>query len=298
MVKKVFLSSFLAILSCWIIFQVVYAAITLLYFRAIVSENAIRLEWKTATEFNNAGFNVQKSSNEFIQYSNLNATLIPAKGDDLFGGDYFITDTIEPGQTYWYRLESVSNNNRSDYYDPTLIVVYGTTPTPSHTPLPGVLATKSQTPTRTPTPPMTATGTQNTPSTGTSTATLTRTPLPPATSTATLTRIMVTTATPFSASFPSLTIPAPGEPSVSPEVLGTPTPAPTYKPIPTVSWEFPKTETPSNLYAVQWSPEQPGLEKSSLSLRLTRLLRYWPVVGLVFLWLMIGIWFIKSQQSQ
>lgn len=285
--KKVLLAGIPAVLCGWLIYVTARAAITLLYFIALVGANKITLQWATGSELNNAGFYIQKSSQQNDNFTRLNPTLIPAVGD-ISGAEYLYEDTqVLAGKTYWYRLEIINTNGQSEFNDP-IQAAPGTTPT----------ATPTATPSKTPTPLITQTATV--------TGTPMQTPAISSTATPRITHSLTPSSSPVAsvfstrgaAIFPSATQPVVVESPASSLPLGSSTPAPTFKPYPTVSWVFPQTDTPEQLFSIQWSPEQPGMTKSTLSIRINRLLRYWPVFLLAAIWLAISIWFIKSQRPQ
>ena len=63
------------------------------------------LEWQTASEAGNLGFNVLRSLSENGPYQTINEKLIPARPD----GKYRFTDNdVQAGQHYYYKIEDVS----------------------------------------------------------------------------------------------------------------------------------------------------------------------------------------------
>ncbi len=84
--------------------------ITLEYFALRRVGPSVVLEWRTATEINNRGFNIYRNTTDnFEDAVRLNAELIPGQGRGLAGGaTYTFTDTgVEPGNTYYYWLEDI-----------------------------------------------------------------------------------------------------------------------------------------------------------------------------------------------
>ena len=64
-------------------------AITLLYFKAKANgDGSVSLTWATATEVDNAGFNIYRAGSAGGQYAKVNATLIPARGSATSGARY------------------------------------------------------------------------------------------------------------------------------------------------------------------------------------------------------------------
>lgn len=159
------------------------AAVTLTYFIADADSptDSIYLEWETATELDNVGFYVTRSTNQtgpFVRITNF----IPARGDGVTGAMYFFYDlTVQNLVRYWYRLETINTNNQSEFYGPVTAQLGGptatTTPTgPTLTPT--ITLTPSRTPTLPPgvTPSDTPTGTIT--PTSTQTTFIQRTPTP------------------------------------------------------------------------------------------------------------------------
>ena len=79
----------------------------------VLTPPVITVEWITASELNTAGFNIYRGSSSDDPGTILNKTLIPASLDPLIGGSYEYKDTrVEPGQTYYYRVEEVETDGR------------------------------------------------------------------------------------------------------------------------------------------------------------------------------------------
>ncbi|MCU0488123.1 MAG: hypothetical protein MUE67_04120 [Anaerolineales bacterium] len=146
----------------------VQAAITLLYFTATPGNQQVRLNWATATEIDNAGFYVQRSSQPNTGYARIHSEIILAKGDNFTGSTYEYLDSGLPnGAQFWYRLESIDFSQQSQFSNPILAVVgVPVTPSPSLSPSPtATLSGTRQAPisTFTPLPPGMYPGPQNTP---------------------------------------------------------------------------------------------------------------------------------------
>lgn len=84
---------------------------TLIEFASFNAQGAWRrviLTWTTASERDNAGFNIYRSETENGEYVKINAALIPAKGSVTEGASYSFVDwSVERGKTYFYKLEDV-----------------------------------------------------------------------------------------------------------------------------------------------------------------------------------------------
>jgi hypothetical protein len=131
-------------------------AITLLYFEGYGVANGVMLEWATGTEFDTAGFWVERSLTQSGGFARLVDTIgfIQAMGDGIVGAEYdALDDTAVPGVTYWYRLIEVELGGGENIEGPIAVAagLFTPTPTPSNTP------TATPTPTRTPTATATAT---------------------------------------------------------------------------------------------------------------------------------------------
>ncbi|TVM03458.1 MAG: hypothetical protein CV087_04895 [Candidatus Brocadia sp. WS118] len=84
-------------------------AVTLVSFDAESGNGKAILSWQTATEADNAGFNLYRVNTKNGNYKKINDTLVPAKGDAVSGASYNYIDTPGCG-TFYYKLEDV------DYY--------------------------------------------------------------------------------------------------------------------------------------------------------------------------------------
>ena len=87
----------------------VETAVTLVSFTATNAKKHILLGWETATEIDNAGFNLYRARTKDGHYKKINANPIPARGNDTSGAAYKYVDKPRKG-TYYYKLEDV------DYY--------------------------------------------------------------------------------------------------------------------------------------------------------------------------------------
>lgn len=184
----------LVFLSAVLLFVLPYtgasAAVDLVDFTIEAEDDRVRLEWTTATEFDNAGFYVWRSTNadddgERIEVFDSEfadtVPFVPARGDSLTGATYEVFDeNVDDGVTYYYTLEAVDINGGSEFHtpDPPSVTV-GETPDPQPT------ATNTRTPTATPTVTSSATATATQTPEQASQPTATRTPQPSATATRT-----------------------------------------------------------------------------------------------------------------
>lgn len=242
------------------------AAVTLVSFTASPQGQAIVVNWETASEVNMLGFYLWRSTEEGGSYSRI-SDLIPAQGD-IVGATYrFVDNAVEPGQTYFYKLEAVETTGASQFYGPISATLPLPTPTPSLTPTPTFTPTPSFTPTPTPTftpvPGFTPSPTPSfTPTPApTFTPTPRPTPLPPLSPTPTFTR--TSTPTPAPSPEPSPTsaptlAPSPSLVFTSPLL---PTPSPAF--LPTPSPTIPPNFTTTSTRPVPRTPEIPGAASPS-----------------------------------
>ena len=78
------------------------------------------IEWATASELNNFGFDVWRGDREEGPFDRINENTIPGAGSSDTTNRYeFIDDTIEAGKAYWYYVESISMSGRRVKFSPT-----------------------------------------------------------------------------------------------------------------------------------------------------------------------------------
>ncbi|MCK6467756.1 MAG: hypothetical protein L6Q53_06135 [Candidatus Brocadia sinica] len=93
-------------------------AIELKSFKARTGSNGkVVLTWETATEVDNAGFNLYRAESTDGSYAKINNTLIPAKGNAVSGAGYKFVD--KPGDgVFYYKLEDIDYNGQSALHGP------------------------------------------------------------------------------------------------------------------------------------------------------------------------------------
>lgn len=101
-------------------------AVELLYFSAEAIEGAINLEWATASETDNFGFNLYRATALDGEQTQLNEGLIPslvAPGSP-YGAEYsFVDETAEPGVLYYYWLEDVELSMITTLHGPVEAII-------------------------------------------------------------------------------------------------------------------------------------------------------------------------------
>jgi len=119
-------------------------AVTVTSFRAQWAGNGVSITWATATEINNMGFNLYRSTDRNGTYTKINNPMIYSTClGCITGANYSYTDIyISLNQTYYYKLQAVDSQNRDQMFGPESV----TTPLPTATP------TRVPTPTQIPTP--------------------------------------------------------------------------------------------------------------------------------------------------
>jgi hypothetical protein len=84
-------------------------AVDLVSFSATRQEGGVLVAWETAMEVDNVGFNLYRSTSVDGPYARLNGDLIPSQSPgDASGATYtWLDDEVQPGVTYYYKLEDV-----------------------------------------------------------------------------------------------------------------------------------------------------------------------------------------------
>ncbi len=86
---------------------------------AVPANRKITVKWTTASEVNNAGFNIYRAKVEDGEYEQINDSLIPAEGSPTEGAAYeFIDNDVQIRKTYYYMLEDVDQNGISTLHGP------------------------------------------------------------------------------------------------------------------------------------------------------------------------------------
>jgi len=77
------------------------------------------LDWKTANEFDNIGFDVLRSASKSGPFERVNKTLVAGTG----GVYSFVDSTAAAGRTYFYKLEDVDRSGDRNQSEPILVTV-------------------------------------------------------------------------------------------------------------------------------------------------------------------------------
>jgi len=93
--------------------------ITLTSFTATPFTRKIILSWTTASEIDNAGFNLYRAEAEDGEYVKINDSLIPAEGSVTQGAEYqFVDENVKNRKTYYYKLEDIDINGTTTMHGP------------------------------------------------------------------------------------------------------------------------------------------------------------------------------------
>jgi hypothetical protein len=90
--------------------------VTWLSFAAKATDKAIRLDWQTAQEINNTGFEVERKAHGERTFTNIGWVAAATGTADAY--DYvFIDETARPGTVYYYRLRQVDFSGEYAFSD-------------------------------------------------------------------------------------------------------------------------------------------------------------------------------------
>jgi len=94
--------------------------VELVSFTVSAEKNTINLKWKTATELNNLGFNIErgseKNSNGDIIFNKIG--YIKGAGNSVSTLSYSFSDILNNPGVYYYRLKQIDNNGAFKYSTP------------------------------------------------------------------------------------------------------------------------------------------------------------------------------------
>jgi hypothetical protein len=97
--------------------------------RAVPSDREVVIIWETASEIDNAGFNLYRAESADGKYIQINDLIIPAEGFPTEGTSYqYVDDDVKNRKTYYYKLEDIDLNGTSTMHGPvsaTPRLIYG-----------------------------------------------------------------------------------------------------------------------------------------------------------------------------
>jgi len=84
-------------------------AVELAAFNAVAQDSGVMLNWETATELDNLGFNIYRADSQVGEMNKINPSLIPSKdpGSTVGAAYSFLDESAVAGATYYYWLEDV-----------------------------------------------------------------------------------------------------------------------------------------------------------------------------------------------
>lgn len=97
----------------------------------LVDVPPVVLTWETASEVGTAGFNIYRAEAPAEDaFTQVNAELIPAEGDEVLGASYRYEDyAVSAARKYFYRIEEVEWDGTSQLFPETVAVRAGLTRT-------------------------------------------------------------------------------------------------------------------------------------------------------------------------
>ncbi|MEO8168626.1 MAG: hypothetical protein ABI623_10280, partial [bacterium] len=87
----------------------------------VVSGRQVRLDWATASEINNYGFEVQKKSNAQAEFLTVENSFIPGHGTTIEPHSYSFTDTLATPGRWTYRLKQIDLDGTLHYSGEVLV---------------------------------------------------------------------------------------------------------------------------------------------------------------------------------
>jgi hypothetical protein len=96
----------------------------------LASNSSVSVEWETATEIDNAGFNVYRSTAAGGPQTRLNKDLIPTRHPGRpIGAEYtWLDSSVAPGLSYFYWLEDIDANGTAMQHGPVSVTLRGAIP--------------------------------------------------------------------------------------------------------------------------------------------------------------------------
>ena len=94
-------------------------AVRLSSFTATGADGAVELVWETASELNNLGFHLYRSTSESGSYARITTSVVPGLGSSPAGARYSYRDTgLTNGVTYYYELEDIETTGVTERHGP------------------------------------------------------------------------------------------------------------------------------------------------------------------------------------
>lgn len=100
----------------------VYEPVELTSFQASAISNQVVLQWQTASESENLGFNIYRSEREDGVFSRINAELIQGAGNSASKQSYqYVDKNVSAGNVYYYQLVDVSVRGIEQWHGPVVV---------------------------------------------------------------------------------------------------------------------------------------------------------------------------------
>jgi hypothetical protein len=97
-------------------------AVTLIGFTAKGAGNHVQIDWETAQEVANLGFNLYRGTSATGPFVKLNNAIIPGLQFSVKGRSYSFTDkSVSPGRLYYYRLEDIEATGKRTFHGPICV---------------------------------------------------------------------------------------------------------------------------------------------------------------------------------
>ena len=110
--------------DCAVDFTTVYIPVELIGFTATATPDGVELQWETATEQDNLGFNIWRESDDALDCININSDIIPGAGTTLEPRSYsFMDSDVVAGMNYTFWLEQVDFNGATERFGPVSVSI-------------------------------------------------------------------------------------------------------------------------------------------------------------------------------
>ncbi len=87
----------------------------------MIHQGHVRLDWRTVTELNNYGFEVQRGLNQRGPFGSIVGSFVPGHGTTSIPHDYRYVDTTAEPRTWFYRLKQMDLDGAVHYTEPVEI---------------------------------------------------------------------------------------------------------------------------------------------------------------------------------
>jgi len=96
--------------------------VELCFFSLYRQNEGVLITWETASEVNNHGYNLLRSTMDTLFYAQLNTKLIAGRGNTSTSANYnYLDASAVNGYTYYYKLEQIDFSGKLSYFGPKSI---------------------------------------------------------------------------------------------------------------------------------------------------------------------------------